>query len=194
MIARGSRAAVGLVLAAFAVGCTSSTGRLTHTAPAQTTESSVSASPALATSASAWPKHVRIVASIKATEPPADDIRLFKPILLAAYSNACASVTHVRSAIRGIDASHRLILVRCDGATVRGVRLTFTGVRVPNLSNLGQLAMQEPQNALALLGLRWHIASRPPVGDEVSNEVVEQSPAPGAIVRFGTIVDVVVTK
>ena len=194
MIAPGWRPAVVLVVAELLIGCTSSTRSSTLEVPAPTSGSSTTASPAVATSASEWPKHVPIVASIRAPEPPADDIRLFKPMLLAAYSKVCASVTKAQSAIRGIDASHRLILVRCDDGKVRGVRLTFTGVRVPDLTKIPMLGMEEPQNLLAMLGLRWHITQRAPVAGEASNKVVEQSPPPGEIVPFRTTVHIVVTK
>jgi hypothetical protein len=144
--------------------------------------------------ASRWPKHVNIVATIKGPEPPADDIRLFRPYLLAAYAKVCPIVTEVKSAIRALGVHSRLIMVRCGDEGVRGVRLVFTGVRMPDLSKLLLPAMQEPQAALAMLGLRWHITTRPAVSDAERYQVVEQRPAAGEIVPFGTRVEVVIAR
>jgi hypothetical protein len=149
---------------------------------------------AVRASEATWPQHPRVVGTIRAPEPPADNVVRFKPILLAAYKKACSDVVNVQGAFRSLGPRKRLVLVRCADDRVRALRLVFTGVVVPNLKAGGQLAMEEPQTLLAMLGLRWHITQRPATRRERSNRVVEQEPAPGVVVPFGTTIHVVVAR
>jgi hypothetical protein len=114
-------------------------------------------------------------------------------MLLAAYRQACSDVVSVESAIRALGPRSRMILVRCSAQRIKAVRLVFTGVVVPRLGGQ-QLAMQEPQSLLAMLGLHWHITQRPARDTEKSNTVVEQHPAPGLVVPFGTTVRAVIAR
>jgi hypothetical protein len=180
--------AVGLALAA----CTSSTtASIKSSAP---TGSPSSRAVAVA-ARRPWPQHAPVVGTITALEPPADNVLLFKPILLAAYKKACSDVVSVESAIRALGPRSRLILVRCQDEPIRAVRLVFTGVIVPNLhAVLGNVGMApEPQSLLAMLGLHWHITRRSAAGQEPGT-LVEQEPAPGVAVPFGTTIRVVIAR
>jgi hypothetical protein len=141
-----------------------------------------------------WPQHPRVVGSIRAPEPPADNVLRFKPILLAAYKKACSDVVNVQGAFRSLGPRKRLVLVRCADDRIRAVRLVFTGVVVPNLRVvLRSAGMEEPQSVLAMLGLRWNIMRRAARGDPPGT-LIEQEPAPGVVVPFGTTIHVVVAR
>jgi PASTA domain len=187
------RAAHALVLALpglLLVACTSSQVDRAD----QRLRDSPPSSPSTAVSAAhVWPKHAPVVGAVRAPEPPADDIRLFEPMLLAAYRQACSNVVSVESEIRALGPRSRMIFVRCSGQRIKAVRLVFTGVVVPRLGGQ-QLAMQEPQSLLAMLGLHWQITQRRARDSEESNTVVEQHPAPGLVVPFGTTVRVVIAR
>jgi hypothetical protein len=73
---------------------------------------------------------------------------------------------------------------------VRAVRLVFTAVVVPNMRPAIRYGGMQPQNVLAMLGLRWHLTSRSAPGSRPA--LISQHPAPGAIVPFETVVHVVV--
>src|SRR5438128_6955714 len=66
-----------------------------------------------------WPRHPRVVGTIKAVHPAADEITQFKSIMLAAYARACPDVAEVhgvfrRYHVRGLyGAQSQLIEVRC---------------------------------------------------------------------------------
>jgi hypothetical protein len=166
------------------------------TSPAQVESAATSVTPAVSQmphNAAAvpftWPRQVPVIATIRAPEPPADSVRLYAPILLAAYREVCADVTSVQSAFRPAGPRSKLILVRC-GARVHGVRLIFTGVVVPNMRTVIRNGGMQPENALAVLGLRGHITLRPVSASGPA--LINQEPAPGQIVPFGTVVFVVI--
>jgi hypothetical protein len=141
-----------------------------------------------------WPRQARVVAMVHAPKPPADDVRLYKPILLAAYRKACSNVVNVESAFRDFRPRSQLILIRCGDTPIRAVRLVFTGVVVPNLRPvLQQPGVEEPQSVLAMLGLRWHITLRSVPGRRPGS-LVTQKPSPGLVVPFGTVVHAIVAR
>ena len=141
-----------------------------------------------------WPSRAPVIATIEAPKPPADDVHVYKPILLAAYRKACSDVVKVESAIRDFRPRSELLLIHCGEAPVRAVRLVFTGVVVPNLrSVLQQPGMEEPRRLLGMLGLRWRITRRSAPGREAGN-LVTQEPSPGQVVPFGTVVHVLIAR
>ena len=178
---------VGLALAA----CTSTIMR----AP-ETSAPTGSRSPREATVAAKrpWPQHARVVGTIRAPEPPADNVLLFKRILLNAYKKACSDVVGVESTFRFPRPRRRLILLRCDDR-VRAVRLVFTGVVVPNLHTaLHNPGMQDPQTLLAMLDLHWHITRQAAAPGEQPGTLVEQEPARGVVVPLGTTIRLVIAR
>jgi len=166
--------------------------------PACTTKSD---SPAVQTTASASisagarsaraqfsPKRAQIVGSIKVAQPPADDIRLFQPIILDAYRVACRRVLDVESQIRYTQ-SKMFVVVSCDGHPTRAVRVVYTGATVPNL-------IGSEDHGLATLGamLDLHITEsrRPARSGDTTNTIVAQHPDAGVVVPFGTTMRVIV--
>jgi hypothetical protein len=152
-----------------------------------TTAASTSARPPSAR-AQFSPRNAQIVGSIKAVEPPADDIRLFQPIILDAYRVACREVLDVESQIR-YTKSKMFVVVSCDGHPTRAVRVVYTGATVPNL-------IGSEDHALATLGamLDLHIteSSRPARSGDTTNTIVTQHPDAGVVVPFGTTMRVIV--
>jgi hypothetical protein len=136
------------------------------------------------------PRNAQIVGSINAAEPPADDIRLFEPIILDAYRVACRDVLDVESQIR-YTKSKMFVVVSCDGHPTRAVRVVYTGVTVPNL-------IGSEDRALAGLGamLDLHIteSSRPARSSETTDTIVAQHPDGGVVVPFGTTMNVTVAS
>jgi hypothetical protein len=141
----------------------------------------------------AWPRHPRVVGTIRAIEPRRDDILLFKPILLAAVREACADLTSVETAVRVGARGTRHILVRCGDNRVRALRLVFTGVAVPNMRSSPTVGMNEPQSTLAMLGLRWDISRRSMPGGH-PGALIHQEPPAGTVVPLGTIVRAVYVR
>lgn len=179
-----------VILVASAAACTS-------TAPvssaAGSAPSKVSRSPLRESSAAfTWPRQAPVVATIRAPKPSADDVRLYTPILLEAYRRACPDVMRVQSAFRRFHSQSELILIRCGDAPVRAVRLVFTGVVVPNMRPVIRDGGMQPQNALALLGLRWHFARHAARGPRP--RLMSQEPRAGEVVPFGTVVHVVIAS
>jgi len=116
----------------------------------------------------------------------------FKSIFLAAYAKACSDLTSLREAILPLGPRSRLIDIRCGHEPVRAVRLVFTGVVVPDLH--GQLAMNEPQTLLGMLGLRWRITYQAARAGEPPGTLVEQEPSAGTVVPFGTTISAVIAR
>jgi hypothetical protein len=152
-------------------------------------QSPVTASPA----AFRWPRRAHVVAAIRTPESPGDDVLLFEPILLAASGKACSDVVNVESAFRGDRRPHsELILIRCGYGPVRAVRLIFTGVVVPNMRPVIRDGGSQPEDVLAMLGLRWNFTWSSAPG--FRPRLIAQDPVPGQIVPFGTVVQLVIAR
>ena len=124
-----------------------------------------------------------------ATLPGADDIELYKPILLAAYRKACRDVSHVSSVIQFRPGHKARIYVSCRVARAPApvVLVTFTRVHTPDM--LGDVYPQ-PQAITAMDGLRLRLIVHTGTGIGEAR-FVRQTPKPGTPVRFGTTVRVV---
>jgi hypothetical protein len=136
------------------------------------------------------PRNAQIVGSIRAAEPPADDIRLFQPIILDAYRVACRDLLDVESQIR-YTKSKMFVVVSCDGHPTRAVRVVYTGVTVPNLIGSEDHALAELG---AMLDLHINESRRPAGSGETSGTIVAQHPEAGVVVPFGTTMSVIVAN
>lgn len=65
------------------------------------------------------------------------------------------------------------------------MRLIYTGVAVPDLAHVLE-AMNEPQELLSMLDLRFHIAYRRTTSGEQAGDLLEQEPSAGVIAPLGT--------
>jgi hypothetical protein len=83
------------------------------------------------------------------------------------------------------------VVVRCGDAPARAVRVVYTGVTVPNLVGADDHSLS---TLTAMLGLNINELSRRAQADEEPNTIVEQHPAAGTVVPFGTTMTVVIAS
>jgi hypothetical protein len=132
------------------------------------------------------------VGTIREVKPPADDIRLFQPIILDAYEIACpgADVLNIQSQLR-FTKSKIFVVVRCGQRRTRAVRVVYTGVSVPNLIGSDAHSLS---TLAAMLVLDLSESNRPARTGEEPNTIVRQNPPPGSNVPFGTTLRVLVAN
>jgi PASTA domain len=170
----------------FVASCTSHPSAV---APVTATSSSPAAQ-RVGTRAEFSPSKARLVGTIHEAKPPADDITLFQPIILDAYKVACPNVLDVQSQLR-YTKKGMFVVVRCGDAPARAVRVVYTGVTVPNLVGADDDSFS---TLAAMLGLNINELSRRAQADEEPNTIVEQHPAAGTVVPFGTTMTVVIAS
>jgi len=136
------------------------------------------------------PRRAKLVRTVRAPEPPGDNVEAFKPIMLDAYKIACPDVLSVQSEIRTLG-SKRFVVVRCGNRPTRSVRVIYTGVTIPALVGEDAHSLDELG---AMLGIDIHESTRPVRHGEESNTVVAQDPPPGSVVPFGSTLTVVVAN
>lgn len=127
---------------------------------------------------------------MRGPRPSGDDIRLYRPLILAAYDEACSDVLEVQAEIR-YDDRGPVIVVRCDDRRTRKVRVMYTGVTVPTM--VGSLAGQAP-TLMAMLGLQFDVTQRRTEGGPSPGTVVDQRPRAGRVVPDDTTIHLVVAR
>jgi hypothetical protein len=170
-----------------AMGCTATS--TAPVAPAPATQPAVAA-PHLSLRAEFDPENALPAGVVRGPRPSGDDIGLYRPLILAAYDEACADVLNVQAEIR-YDGRAPVIVVRCDNHRTRKVRLVYTGITVPAM--VGSLAGQAP-TLMAMLGLRFDETQRRIEGGPSPGTVVDQRPRAGTVVPDGTTVHLVVAR
>lgn len=168
-------------------GCTVT--RTTSTPSAPSAHPTVGA-PHLSLRAEFDPRKAQPAGVVRGPRPSGDDIRLYRPLILAAYDRACADVLNVQAEIR-YDSGAPVIVVRCDDHRTRKVRVVYTGVIVPTM--VGSLAGQAP-TLMAMLGLRFDVTQRRTEGGPSPGTVVDQRPQAGTVVPEGTRIHLVVAR
>jgi PASTA domain-containing protein len=175
-----------VVLLALAVGCTQATPTSSPSASASVASEHHDVSDRILFS----PKRAKLVGTVRAPEPPGDNVEAFKPIMLDFYKIACPDVLSVQSEIRS-EGSKEFIVVRCGHRPTRSVRVIYTGVTIPDL--VGGSA-HDLIDVGAMLGIHIHESTRPVRHGEESNTVVAQDPPGGSVVPFGSTMTVVVAN
>jgi PASTA domain len=169
------------------IGCTAaSTASLASAPSAHPTI----AEPHLSLRAEFDPQRAQPVGVVRGPRPSGDDIRLYRPLILAAYDQACTDVLDVQAEIR-YEGRAPVIDVRCDDHRTRKVRVVYTGVTVPTM--VGSLAGQAP-TPMAMLGLRFDVIQRRTEGGPSPGTVVDQRPRAGTVVPDGATIHLVIAR